>query len=73
MGLRGDSHRYLWVIEGQVVDIHKIEKGKLHMHWKMCWYRVVQQHKSFQVCLQCIILLVGHFSCYESPELTLIK
>jgi hypothetical protein len=27
----------------------------------------------FQVCLQCIILSVGHFPCYGSPDLTLIK
>jgi hypothetical protein len=29
--------------------------------------------QEFQVCLQCIILSVGHFPYYGSPDLTLIK
>jgi hypothetical protein len=68
-----DSRRYPQVREGKVADVRGLDKGNSWMDWKTCWYRIVQQHMSFQVCVQCRILSVGHFPCYGSLDLTLIK
>jgi hypothetical protein len=57
-----ESSGYPWVIEGKVVDFSRNMPKQ-----------VVQQHRRFQVCLQCIILSVGHYPFYGSPDLTLIK
>jgi hypothetical protein len=46
-GIIGDIHRYPWVIEGKVTDVHRPKKEKLWMHWKTSWYKVVQHHMSF--------------------------
>jgi hypothetical protein len=62
MGHRREIRGCLQVIEGKFMDfLENVPK------------QVVQQHMCFQVCLQCTILLVGHFTCYKSPNLTLIK
>jgi hypothetical protein len=70
-----DSRGYPWVIEGKVTGCPFVgHRRESHMDFSgNVPEQVIQQHMCFQVCLQCIILSVGHFPCYGSPDLTLIK